>query len=165
MDFVIRPMAEGDIPAKGRVHSLCWRETYRGLIPGGYLESITPEFCTDLARSRNIDTLVALCVGEMAGFVCFCAEARPFTAREGCSEVAALYVLRKYQSLGLGRALMESALGRLPHGRVILYVLDGNRRAIEFYRHMGFELTGRELREEVPGGELRELEMMKKRGG
>ena len=96
------------------------------------------------------------------GFACFLPEARDFTARQNTSEIAALYLLRSAQGLGLGRRLLEAALGRLPpHQDVVLYVLDKNRRAIRFYESMGFRLTGRTLRQETDGGAMVELEMLR----
>lgn len=162
-EFEIRPMRPEDCAGKGLVHSLAWHETYRGLMPDEFLDTRTPELCAELARSRPVDTLVALRGGEIVGFVCYCREAREFTARRGCSEVAALYVLRRCQGLGLGRALMEAALERLPHRRVVLYVLRGNGHAAGFYGHLGFAPTGREYTDTVPGGTITELEFMLER--
>ena len=54
------------------------------------------------------------------------------------------------------RALMEAALDRCPHAGVVLIVLEDNARAIGFYEHMGFSLTGRTFTD----GVLREAEML-----
>ena len=74
-----------------------------------------------------------------------------------------LYVLRAYQRYGIGRALLEAGLARLPQREVVLFVLEGNERAIGFYRHMGFAFTGKELRQETDYGPLIELEMLLRR--
>ena len=55
---------------------------------------------------------------------------------------------------------MEACLAMLPHRQVVLYVLKGNERAIDYYKHMGFCLTGRELKQETGFGEIVELEML-----
>ena len=51
---------------------------------------------------------------------------------------------------------MEAALDRCPHAGVVLLVLEDNARAIGFYEHMGFSLTGRTFTD----GVLREAEML-----
>ena len=55
---------------------------------------------------------------------------------------------------------MEAVLAVLPHREVILHVLEGNTRAIQFYEHMGFSPTGRTVRQETAGGAMVELEML-----
>ena len=163
MSYLIRPMEEADIPFRALVHCRAWEETYRGLIPDAVLDSMTPEAVEAAVRALPMETLVAEGAEGLAGFVCFLPEARDFTARRNTSEIDALYLLRSAQGLGLGRRLLEAALGHLPPQRdVILYVLDKNRRAAAFYRHMGFVLTGRSLRQETEGGAMIELEMLRR---
>ena len=161
MSYIIRPMEEADIPARALVHCRAWEETYRGLIPDAVLDSMTPEAVEAAVRALPMETLVAEGPDGLVGFACFLPEARDFTARRNTSEIAALYLLRSAQGLGLGRRLLEAALDHLPpHQDVVLYVLDKNRRAIRFYESMGFRLTGRTLRQETEGGPMAELEML-----
>ena len=163
MSYTIRPMEEADIPARSLVHCRAWEETYRGLIPDAVLDSMTPEAVEAAVRALPMETLVAEGPEGLAGFACFLPEARDFTARQNTSEIAALYLLRSAQGHGLGRRLLEAALGRLPpHQDIVLYVLDKNRRAIRFYESMGFRLTGRTLRQETEGGPMAELEMLRR---
>ena len=163
MPYIIRPMEETDIPARALVHCRAWEETYRGMIPDTVLDTMTPEAVEAAVRALPMETLVAEGPEGIVGFVCFSPEARAFTLRQDAAEIGALYLLRSTQGLGLGRRLLEAALGHLPPQRdVILYVLDKNRRAAAFYRHMGFVLTGRSLRQETEGGAMIELEMLRR---
>lgn len=148
----------------GYVHHTAWEETYRGLMPDGFLDSRTLK--DSIARSRAYpgDRLVLLADGQVVGFACFYEDARGFTGRaDEASEIAAFYLLKSHQGRGYGRLLMESCLSRLPREKVILYVLKGNERAIGFYRHMGFAETGKTMTQETGFGEICELEMMLKR--
>jgi ribosomal protein S18 acetylase RimI-like enzyme len=54
-----------------------------------------------------------------------------------------LYLLASHQGLGLGRQLLEAALGSRAAS---LWVAAGNSRAIGFYRRFGFEPDGAEDR-------------------
>ena len=90
----------------------------------------------------------------------------PGMGRELCetvpeaAEVSALYLLSAYHGLGLGRMLMDACLARLDRPRVALFVLQGNEKAIGFYQHMGFSMTGHQLTDRINGVEITELEMV-----
>ena len=160
MAYRIVPMSEQTRLGKGMVHYTAWQETYSGLMPEEILSSLSVEQCAVWAKQWADSTLVALCQEQVIGFACYCQQARDFTGRKNTSEIMALYVLSDHQHKGVGRALMEQCLRRLPHPAVVLYVLKGNKNAMEFYRHMGFELTGKELIQPTDYGDLKELEML-----
>ena len=64
---------------------------------------------------------------------------------EHVGEVYALYVLKEYHGLGVGRRLMDAALEELrAYPQVCLWVLKANSRAIRFYEKCGFRATGEE---------------------
>lgn len=75
----------------------------------------------------------------------------------------AFYLLRKFQGQGLAGALMRYCLDFCTCPNVVLYVLEGNEKAAGFYRHMGFEPTGRIQLDHTPYGTLRDLEMVCRR--
>ena len=79
------------------------------------------------------------------------------------SEIVAFYLLRKFQGQGLAGALMRHCLDFCTRPNVVLYVLEGNEKAAGFYRHMGFEPTGRIQLDHTPYGTLRDLEMVCRR--
>lgn len=155
----ILPMTEADLEAKARLHVRCWHETYEGLVPQAWLdENIT--YGRMLARQRRIGwerVLLAWDRGVPVGFASWEDEARAWAGRRGVSEVSSIYLLRSHQGRGVGRALMEAALERCAHESVALLVLAGNDRAIGFYEHLGFSLTGRIVANEP----LTELEMLR----
>ena len=67
------------------------------------------------------------------------------------------------QGQGLAGALMRHCLDFCTRPNVVLYVLEGNEKAAGFYRHMGFEPTGRIQLDHTPYGTLRDLEMVCRR--
>lgn len=161
--FTIR-VAESafDLDGKGFVHYTAWNEAYTGLIPQAYLDSRSLADCRRKARSGAFPTLVAIADGQVAGFANFIPESREFVSVPDSCEVVALYVLEKFQRRGIGSALLDRCLEALPPDRaVVLFVLEGNGKAIRFYQKHGFVFTGHSVTETVPGGEIRELEMVK----
>ena len=159
MSYTIRPMTAGDAEGKGLVHYQAWMETYPGLMPAEYLAGRSLEKCVEMARRFTENNLVA-CAGErIVGFAAYAPAARDFVSLRPASELVGLYVLRDHQGRGVGSALLARCLELLPEKRVALFVLQGNEKAIAFYKSKGFVFTGHALTQAVPGGSLTELEM------
>lgn len=156
MDFTIRKANENDIRPKAIVHYQSWTETYTGLMPQQFLNSRTIEKCESSAARHIESTLVAETNGQVVGFACYKKDSRK--TNPPSSEIVALYVLKDYQDLGIGTALMNSCLEIL-EGSVILYVLANNENAINYYKSKNFKFTGNKLEKEVLGGINIELEM------
>lgn len=167
-DFFILPAGPGDADALARVHVRAWRETYAGLLPGGYLAAMNPRLHArrwrhQLTRARAGE--VVLAAEGVGGLVGYCAgalsQASPSMGEalgegepaEGAETVAAaeaeihtLYIVRPAQRLGLGRRLMAGAARALAAQgarRLTIWALDGNIPAHAFYAQRGGRLIGR----------------------
>lgn len=140
----------------GRVIYDAWGETYRGLIPDEVLDGRSLERWTEMAKVRPDGKRIAYIEGETAGIVAFLPSSREFCTHRDSSEIVALYVLKRFQRRGVGKALLQRALRELNAERVTLFVLKGNENAVGFYKRMGFGFTGKELNE----GGMTELEMV-----
>lgn len=162
--FQVHPLTSPqDREGRAFVHYQAWRETYPGLMPEEVLAGHTLERCRKLANDRRFsnsgNTFVALDREDgdrVVGFAALSHHARDFVSVEDAGEIVALYVLRDFQGLGLGKDLLEHCLARLPRSRIALFVLRGNEKAIGFYQHMGFRFTGHELTQNG----MTELEMV-----
>lgn len=159
-DILITEMRPEHREGRGRVHYRAWEETYRGLMPDAFLDGRSEAQCIEIAKAARLPNLVALAGDEVVGFVCYSAQVRELLPRPETSEIISLYLLQACQGRGIGRALLSAALARLPYPRVALLVLQGNGKAIGFYQHMGFTLTGRSLTQETGYGPITELEML-----
>ncbi len=144
IQYVIKPMETDDeIMGKGYVHYKSWHETYPGLVDAGYLEGLTPEKCTALARRWTDNILVAKVGDRVVGFVGYGAYRDDTLPNHG--EIYAIYVLAEYYGKGIGYALMNAALEKLSgYQKIALWVLKGNDRAIRFYEKFGFHFDGAE---------------------
>lgn len=162
--FQVHPMmSPKDREGRAFVHYTAWRETYAGLMPEAILAAHTLECCREAARRGNSsNTFVALDRendDRVVGFATLSHFARKSVSVPEAGEIAALYVLREYQGLGLGRQLLEHCLAWLPRPRVALFVLEGSEKAVGFYEHMGFRPTGHKITDKQEGGTLVEIEM------
>ena len=124
-DFLIRPANPNDVPGIAFVHYTSWIETYTGLIDDAYLKTLSVE--RQLKRAGN--ELENVTVAEMDG------------------EIATIYILKKAQGMGIGRALTEKALSMLSASGYMqckLWALANNEHAAGFYKKMGFAPDGGE---------------------
>lgn len=97
-----------------------------------------------MALSTRVRTYLALRDGTAVGFVSVGPE-RQQDAPADAGEVYAIYADPDVWGSGVGRALLAAGLGDLAdHGcrQAWLWVLEGNDRAITFYRRAGFAPTG-----------------------
>ena len=159
MKLSIIPMTTTeDIDGKGYVHWKTWHETYTGLIDTSYMEKMTLETCVDMARRWPQNTMVAKDGDKVIGFVCY--GEHHAEGLKNCGEVFAIYVLAEYYGWKVGYSLMNAAIEKLAeYGKVVLWVLKGNDRAIRFYQRYGFCFDGTE-REVKLGTHKTELRMV-----
>ena len=141
-DIEIVPVTSENAADAGNIIYTSWGETYRGLMPDEVLDGRQLDKCVERARENCQNYRLALVNGEAAGTVVFLPETRDFCTHRSGGEVVALYVLKKFQQLGLGRALLETAIENVGRDGLTLFVLKGNENAVAFYKRMGFEFTG-----------------------
>ncbi len=150
--LTLRPAEPTDAASIARVHVASWRSGYRDLLPDELLAGISEverERTWD-ARLRGEDPRyvrrhadVALLGGALVGFVVAGPGQDGHAA--GVGEVSALYVDPDHWSMGVGAALLSSAVKRLGRdgcARALLWVLARNVRARRFYESHGWASDG-----------------------
>jgi len=156
----IRKATNNDIESIANVHYKSWMESFLGLIPYEYLKQRNVNQSIN-SLSKYIDsTYVATIEKNIVGFSIYRKEARDFVSVEDASEIQGLYVLEEYQNLGIGSKLLDASINEIKPKKVVLYVLYNNEHAIEFYIKKGFKFTDKEMTIKVPGGILKEKEMV-----
>lgn len=91
--------------------------------------------------STDHDTYVAVVDNEVVGFMNYYKDSR---THEGYAEISAIYILKEYQKLGIGRKFFEIAFDltkKCGKNKLMLNVLDDNS-ATEFYKKMGGKKIG-----------------------
>lgn len=151
----IRRARPGDADAMARVHLAVWRSTYAGVLPEGYLTSLSAAHESlgyeraILERRGGHAGFVAIADGQEApasgivGFITGGMSRRP-TVAEG--EVETLYLLDDFRERGIGRRLMRamaSHLASLGAESAFAWVLQDNP-ARWFYARLGARLAARE---------------------
>ncbi len=134
----VRPAVPGDAETLARIHVASWREAYAGLLPSVEIAA------RGLADRRRLWTRVLagdqhVVVSPGLGFAQVAGQREAALADRGYShELWCLYVLARAHGSGLARRLLCAALpGAVPFTAC---VIDGNARALAFYRKTGAEL-------------------------
>ena len=143
MVITIKPMVTAEeIEGKSRVHWQAWREAYDEILPAEFQEQMTLDKCRFYSQKYPENTLIALDDTKVAGFVSYGDFRDPATI---AGEIIALYVLKDYCGKGVGHQLMQAAFAALDsYPEILLWVLEDNKRAIAFYKKMGFVFDSEE---------------------
>ena len=153
----IRRATGADAEAIAGVHVASMRAAYQGQFPAGALVQVdardrAERWRQHLARAASV-TVLAEADGRLVGFADF-GSCRDEDLSPGVGELMALYVLPDAWGSGVGSALMREALCRFRgdgFAEVVLWVIEGNRRAVRFYRRFGFVPDGSACRREMYG--------------
>ena len=141
---IVSMTSEDEVRGKAYVHFRAWKDAYRGLVDQSFLDARTLELSEGFALKAfrsGFATLLAKDGDHVVGFADYGACRDDDLSDTG--EVYAIYLLEPYYRQGIGTMLMREALVRMAaYPRVAVWVLEGNDRAISFYRSFGFEFDG-----------------------
>ena len=138
----IRRATPDDAPALADLHLDGWDDAYTGLMDQSILDERRANLTRRIERWREIlaephGNLLAVGPEGLVGF----AGAGPGRDNDVDLdlELMALYVRAAWWGTGIGYALLREAIG---DRAAYLWVLDGNDRAMAFYRRHGFSDEG-----------------------
>ena len=138
MNIIIRKGNVSDARGIAEVNTYTWLTAYKGLIPDEILEKRKSTIDERIPRIANSiiekdNFYVAVYDNKVVGMMDY-GESRN-TDYPNSGEIYSIYVLDKYQGLGLGKKLFMSGIKELidkGFDSMILNVLDGNK-AMSFY--------------------------------
>ncbi len=144
--YTIRDAEKADMEAVARVHIASWRTTYAGLIEASWFEQMERNFDgrVDARRQRlprtDVHTFV---MASPSGLVVGLADVGPVAGQDPRfdGELYAIYLLKGWQGLGGGRALVQAGAAWLAdhgyHAMKVWVLRDNPSRA--FYQRLGAE--------------------------
>lgn len=163
---VVRAAGVEDAEGIATVHVASWRETYGGMVPDAFLESLSvsrraAQWMSSLSDPSSVyhHAFVAELDGQIVGFSNYGFPQEKDDEFDG--ELYAIYLLKSAQGRGIGRALFTEAARRLLEfgsSSMLVWVLKENPTR-GFYEHLGgvylrekpIEIGGRELMEVAYG--------------
>lgn len=131
----IRRALRDDVPAIKEIHRAAWSLAYRGIVPDSVIEAETGR--PDAIWMASITTespgiFVAVRAGAVLGW-----------SRLIGTMIKSLHVDPACQGGGIGRTLLEHAVGFVGDDAFLLCLVE-NRRAAGFYVRLGWRDGGRE---------------------
>ncbi len=165
MSISVRDVEREDATELTAVHVGAWLAAYRGLMSDAFLDGISIEqwqarWTERLSRDELPPVRVAVRGGAVVGFCTVATPSRDRDAGDDCAEIVALNVSPEAWRSGVGTTLMNDALDSFRRDgwrTASLWVVDGNERAQEFYKRLGFELDGASTAHAISGA--REVRM------
>ena len=161
--LLIREATVVDAAAIARVHAESWRNTYAGIVPDSYLDSINIDEWTRKRQAalsaRDSDTFdyVAELDGSIVGWAVGGPEGGGDPHYQG--ELYIIYLLASVQRQGIGARLTSEVAKRLVEAgtpSMLVWVLAANTSARRFYEYLGGEYL-REKDIDIGGATLREV--------
>lgn len=144
----LRELVTDDATAVARVHVRAWHAAYAGLIDAEVLAAITVEAREKewrevwLPLPKTGPRVVAIVDDAVVGFVVGTVDS---PSVDGCGEIYSIYVDPDHWGTGVGSALFRAAVAELRADAprpLVLWVLEGNGRAIAFYEREGWQADG-----------------------
>lgn len=164
--MLIRPATARDAEKIASVHVRSWQSAYQGLIPQSYLDQLNVEqrktFWEQYLRNTTGNREGCVVAEEdetIIGFANFVPSRDEDSDPKTTAELASIYLLAERWNQGFGRALFQRVdeLWRLAEFQeATLWVLNSNKRAINFYERLGWFVDGKEKSESTSGVLLNE---------
>jgi GNAT superfamily N-acetyltransferase len=141
--FGIREATVDDADGIARAHTASWRSSYRGILPDSILDRIDVGQRVSSRRAilkdRSVFQLVAydLTHGDIVGF-CDAGQSRRHVPFAG--ELYAIYLVQHAKRHGIGQEMFDRVsvwLKAKGMESLIVWVLENNHHAREFYLKMG----------------------------
>ncbi len=135
----VRPAVPEDLEGLQHVANLTWRQTYAGLIPDTDISAFLEQAYSLKRLEAALDVLgdgliVASQQSQLIGY------AQAGVNSNGKAELFAIYVLPEFHGAGTGLRLWQQAtshFANLGFETFIVWVLDGNQQARQFYERQG----------------------------
>lgn len=153
--YQIRKAAPGDSLGITIVNVYTWKTAYQGLVPDDIIDSRIVEIRERAEKCKadieqNDNFIVAVVDNTVVGF-CTYGKARNGNFKNS-GEIFALYVLKGFQGMGIGKTLFLAGVKELlSRGNISMIVncLHDNP-ALRFYKRMGGEIIG-QRQDEIKG--------------
>ncbi|WP_153504886.1 GNAT family N-acetyltransferase [Cumulibacter manganitolerans] len=152
----VRDAQPTDTDAIGRIQSATWRQAYARQLPADALEAMTPQAASEAWRDAVTSppgaghrVLIALEASRtdttVVGFVALAPAATDEAEAEDAVEIVSLLVEPRWGRRGHGARLLSAAVDTAraaSAGRMICWVLGGDKATEDFLRSAGWERDG-----------------------
>lgn len=116
------------------------KEDIQEFFKDSFTESVIEKRKKRISDYLNSDTKILLVAKKNGKIIGFCNG----RIEDTYNQIQAIYVLPEYQCLGVGKLLFEKVKHFFNNTKdIIIEVVDYNKKAIDFYKKLGFEVSGK----------------------
>ena len=143
MQVIVRKKQKIDCSGITHVITICWNETYRGIVNDKILNNMynnederTLKAINKFDENNNHE-FVLLVDNEIVGYMNV--GRSDDEELENCGEIHALYIINKYHGNGFGKKLFNEGINELKNmgfDKMIIGCLEENK-SNDFYKHIG----------------------------
>ena len=159
--YTIHKATLKNIPEIKEVLKKTWVATYGYLFNENIINKITSDWHSveRLSQSiKNPESLMLIAKNKSGKIIGLCSTSK----NNRILKISRLYVLPKYQKMGIGKKLLEQSILHFKHIYTIALEVEAlNTNAIEFYKLQGFK-TDKSFVENIEGIKIKSLSMFKK---
>ncbi len=140
------------------VYEQSWKYAYKDIIPENYLNSIPSGTWADNINKNGAKNIVILEKDIIIGTLSF-SKSR-WEKDHDYGEIISIYFLPQYIGKGHGKVLLDMAIKELKSlgfTQILLWVLEENHRARNFYEKYGFIFYGEYKNDDIGGKVLKEM--------
>lgn len=140
------------------IYEYSWKYAYKDIIPQDFLDSIPKGRWANSINREGMNNLVLIENGLVVGTASFCKSRWEKYIDFG--EIVSIYFLPDYIGKGYGGYLLKRCideLGKLGFTKLLLWVLEDNKKARRFYEKNGFNYTNEYINDCIGGKEIREV--------
>ena len=148
MDINIRNVKYEDLPAVVDIQVDSWKDTYKGIIDGGYLKNLNKHERLEKRKKdyQQNGFIVAEKNGEILGFCRFVENINNEDYNKCDCELGALYIRIDSKGKCIGKQLInyvKKYFKEKNKTKMILWCLEENYNSRAFYEKMGGKLIGK----------------------
>jgi ribosomal protein S18 acetylase RimI-like enzyme len=147
----IRRAQVNDAPILAKVHVESWQKAYQEIVPESFLKGFTylkrKAAFREALINKTEETYIAEEGDNIVGILTIGASRDSDLDNKATGEIWGIYLLSDYWRRGIGAFLVnegESILRNRGHKDIVLWVLEANTAARNFYEAMGYVLDGKE---------------------
>lgn len=155
----IRFINQGDSLLEiSNIYESSWKYAYKNIIPQDYLDSIPNGRWASSITRKGMHSFVLLENGQIIGTASICKSR--WKQYNGYGEIVSIYFLPEFIGKGFGSHLLKKCIEELnKHGfnKILLWVLEDNIRARQFYEKSGFVCSDEYMNDIIGGKEIKEV--------
>lgn len=137
MEIITANITHADII--GNIHAKAWKQAYKGLFPTEYLKQASSQKRKEEFLNSQYENIQYYLIAEEETYIGLF----KIMITDDICELSSIYLLEEYCRKGYGTACMNYIKRKYSQYKIVLWTLEMNTNARNFYKKNGFHSTGK----------------------